>query len=165
MEIEPLEALPVAVLEGQYFPEIALFDWVVERVKNLCHAVGLSYEGVMRSKCWHYLQLLKQIGRRVVWRVLHMFWQRQIPKEKENYSHWHVQSPMMQTEGHQIKIKEGGGAFVCLMIPKILSWNVRGLNLEKRKKIKGLIGEWKSDIVCLQETKLQVVNREMVRSL
>jgi exonuclease III len=52
------------------------------------------------------------------------------------------------------------------MKPKILSWNIRGLNLEeKRMKIKGLIGEWKADIVCLQETKLQHVTREIARSL
>jgi hypothetical protein len=36
---------------------------------------------------------------------------------------------------------KGRGAFACLMKPKI-------------------IGEWKADIVCLQETKLQVINRE-----
>jgi exonuclease III len=52
------------------------------------------------------------------------------------------------------------------MKPTILSWNVRGLNLEEeRMKIKGLIGEWKVDIVCLQETELQQVTREIARSL
>ena len=52
------------------------------------------------------------------------------------------------------------------MKPKILSWNVRGLNLdEKQMKIKGLIGEWKVDIVCLQETKLYHATRELGRSL
>jgi hypothetical protein len=56
---------------------------------------------------------------------------------------------------------KGRGAFACLMKPKILSWNLRGLNGEKKMmKTTGLIGEWKADIVCLQETKLQVINRE-----
>jgi exonuclease III len=32
-------------------------------------------------------------------------------------------------------------------------------------KIKGLIRDWKVDIVCLQETKLQHVTRELVRIL
>ena len=32
-------------------------------------------------------------------------------------------------------------------------------------KIKGLLEEWKVDIVCLQETKLQQVTREIARSL
>jgi exonuclease III len=51
------------------------------------------------------------------------------------------------------------------MKPKILSWNVRGLNLvEKRMKIKSLLREWKVD-VCLQETKVQNVTRELVQSL
>jgi exonuclease III len=49
---------------------------------------------------------------------------------------------------------------------KILSWNVRGLNLvEKRMKIKSLLREWKVDVVCFQETKVQVVTRELVQSL
>jgi exonuclease III len=38
---------------------------------------------------------------------------------------------------------------------KILSWNVRGLGgLEKRKEVRGLIGEMQPWIVCIQETKL-----------
>jgi exonuclease III len=49
---------------------------------------------------------------------------------------------------------------------KLLSWNVRGLNLEeKRMKIKSLLREWKADVVCFQETKIQVVTRELVQSL
>jgi hypothetical protein len=49
---------------------------------------------------------------------------------------------------------------------KFLSWNVRGLNLEeKRMKIKNLRREWKADVVCFQETKIQVVTRELVQSL
>jgi hypothetical protein len=43
---------------------------------------------------------------------------------------------------------------------------VRGLNEEeKMMKIKGLIKKWKAYIVCLQETKLKYINREVVRSL
>jgi exonuclease III len=32
-------------------------------------------------------------------------------------------------------------------------------------RIKKLIREWKEDIVCLQETKLNFITREVVRSL
>jgi exonuclease III len=43
---------------------------------------------------------------------------------------------------------------------------VRGLNeLEKRTKIRGLLREWKADIVCLQETKMEVISREVVHSV
>lgn len=35
---------------------------------------------------------------------------------------------MIQREGILIDIKERGGVIVCLMKPKILSQNVRGLN-------------------------------------
>jgi exonuclease III len=52
------------------------------------------------------------------------------------------------------------------MKPKIVAWNVRGLNaLKKRRQVKGLLEEWKADIVCLIETKMQVISREVVRSL
>ncbi|KAF5471907.1 hypothetical protein F2P56_008670 [Juglans regia] len=52
------------------------------------------------------------------------------------------------------------------MKPKIVSWNVRGLNeVEKRLWIRHLLREWKADIVCLQETKLKVINRKIVRTL
>ena len=49
---------------------------------------------------------------------------------------------------------------------KILSWNVRGANdSDKRKVIKNLIRTNKVDLVCLQETKVQEMNFDMVRSL
>ncbi|KAF5467563.1 hypothetical protein F2P56_017374 [Juglans regia] len=52
------------------------------------------------------------------------------------------------------------------MKPKILSWNVRGLNeVEKRLRIRRLLREWKADIVCLQETKLKMISRRIIRSL
>ena len=49
---------------------------------------------------------------------------------------------------------------------KILSWNVRGVNdSNKRKVIKNLIRTNRVDLVCLQETKVQKMNNDMVRSL
>ena len=49
---------------------------------------------------------------------------------------------------------------------KILSWNVRGANdLDKRKVIKNFIRSHRVDMVCLEETKVQEMNIEMVRSL
>jgi len=52
------------------------------------------------------------------------------------------------------------------MKPKILSWNVRGLNEGgKRLKVRNLIRQWKADIICLQETKLEFISNSLVRSL
>ncbi|KAG6644474.1 hypothetical protein CIPAW_08G057000 [Carya illinoinensis] len=52
------------------------------------------------------------------------------------------------------------------MKPKILTWNVRGLNNpNKRLRVKNLIWDWKADIVCLQETKLKFVDRSIIRNL
>jgi exonuclease III len=52
------------------------------------------------------------------------------------------------------------------MKPKILMWNVRGLNeLNKRLRIRGLLRDWNADIVCLLEKKMAVISREVVWSL
>jgi len=49
------------------------------------------------------------------------------------------------------------GVRVCEM--KVISWNVRGLSgFEKRKEVRALVQEKCMFILCLQETKLQVVN-------
>jgi hypothetical protein len=52
------------------------------------------------------------------------------------------------------------------MKPKILSWNAWGLNEgDKRLKVRNLIRQWKTDIICLQETKHDFISNSLVRSL
>ena len=52
------------------------------------------------------------------------------------------------------------------MSVKIISWNVRGLNeQDKRLRVRNLIGKWGPDVVCLQETKMGLINRAVIRSL
>ena len=49
---------------------------------------------------------------------------------------------------------------------KILSWNVRGLNVvKKRLQIPNLLLTWRADIVCLQEIKLEWITRGIVQSI
>ena len=49
---------------------------------------------------------------------------------------------------------------------KNLSWNVRGLNdYRKRSIVKNLLRDWKCDVICLQETKLTGMDRQMVGNL
>jgi endonuclease/exonuclease/phosphatase family metal-dependent hydrolase len=49
---------------------------------------------------------------------------------------------------------------------KIISWNVRGLNVrDKRLQVRHMLKLWNADIVCLQETKLDFIDRGVVRSL
>ena len=49
---------------------------------------------------------------------------------------------------------------------KILSWNVRGLNEgKKRSRVRWLLSQWKVNIVCLQETKLEMITPGLVHSL
>jgi exonuclease III len=52
------------------------------------------------------------------------------------------------------------------MKPKLLSWNVRGLNEgDKRLRVRNLLRQWKADIICLQESKLELISNSVVRSL
>ena len=49
---------------------------------------------------------------------------------------------------------------------RMVSWNVRDLNdLRKRLVVRNLLREWNYDIVCLQETKLAGMDRQMICSL
>ena len=49
---------------------------------------------------------------------------------------------------------------------KIISWNVRGLNdCEKRLRIQNMIKGWGANIICLQETKMELITRREIRSL
>ena len=49
---------------------------------------------------------------------------------------------------------------------KIISWNVRRLNeQEKRLRVRNLIRKWGPNVVCLQETKLGLINRVVIHSL
>jgi hypothetical protein len=52
------------------------------------------------------------------------------------------------------------------MSMRIISWNVRGLNDgNKRLQVRHLLKQWKADLVCLQETKLQSLSRSLIGSL
>jgi exonuclease III len=56
-----------------------------------------------------------------------------------------------------------GGVGVCVVVMKIISWNVRGLGgFEKRKEVSQMVREKNPFILCLQESKLSIVN-DLVR--
>lgn len=49
---------------------------------------------------------------------------------------------------------------------RIISWNVRGLNdNEKRLRVRNIIKTWKAVIVCLQETKLELITRRVIHRI
>jgi exonuclease III len=51
------------------------------------------------------------------------------------------------------------------MKPK-LSWNVRGLNeVESHIRVRNLLRQWKADIICLQDIKLDFISNSVVHSL
>ena len=57
-------------------------------------------------------------------------------------------------------------AIVVFMKLRILPWNVQGLNNpNKRVVVKNKLEEWKGDLLCLQETKIDKMEQYIVRSL
>ena len=49
---------------------------------------------------------------------------------------------------------------------RMVSWNVRDLNdSQKHLIVRNLLREWNCDIVCLQETKLEGMDRQLICSL
>ena len=49
---------------------------------------------------------------------------------------------------------------------RIVSWNVQGLNDSwKRLIVRNLLREWNCDVVCLQETKLVGMDRQLICNL
>ena len=58
------------------------------------------------------------------------------------------------------------GWLCFLMKLRLLSWNVRGVNnAQKRSVIRNFLRDWRCDVVCLQETKVDCMDFRMVRSL
>ena len=49
---------------------------------------------------------------------------------------------------------------------KIISWNVRGLNeRDKRLRVSNMVRRWGPDVICLQETKMELIIGAVIRSL
>lgn len=58
------------------------------------------------------------------------------------------------------------GVLEVLMIIKILSWNVRGLgNRDRRRMVKEMVQRSKADLVLVQESKLEIVNRMIISEI
>jgi hypothetical protein len=73
---------------------------------------------------------------------------------------------MILKERAQVEVKRKKGSYQWFMEPELLSWNVRGLNEgDKCLRVRNLLREWKVDIVCIQETKLEVMSCSIVRRL
>ena len=70
-----------------------------------------------------------------------------------------------EIKGGLVLVSEVGDSLTFMKI-KMISWNVRGLHdPQKRLVVENLLREWKCDVVCLQETKITSMNRQLVCSL
>ncbi|XP_050290362.1 uncharacterized protein LOC126728608 [Quercus robur] len=49
---------------------------------------------------------------------------------------------------------------------KIISWNVRDLNdRDKRLRVRNMVRRWGPNVICFQETKMELITRAVIRSL
>ena len=49
---------------------------------------------------------------------------------------------------------------------KIIFWNVKGLNdRDKRLRVRNVVRKWGPDIICLQETKMELITRAVICNL
>ena len=49
---------------------------------------------------------------------------------------------------------------------RLLSWNVRGINdRDKKVLLKSFLRDWRCDLMCLQETKMEAISLSDVRAL
>jgi hypothetical protein len=63
------------------------------------------------------------------------------------------------------EVELGEGFLWFFMKPKLLAWNVRGLNEgDKCLRVRNMLREWKADVIYLQETKLDHMPSSLVSS-
>ena len=72
---------------------------------------------------------------------------------------------MREEVSREVLHRAKGASSQKLMKLKILCWNVRGANdSSKRKLIKAFVRNQKVDLLCIQETKIQLMSEGVVRS-
>lgn len=70
---------------------------------------------------------------------------------------------MIQKARDQAVEKERKKGLQFLMMPKLLSWIVIGLNEgDNCLRVRKLLGQWKVDIDCFQETRLEAMSKTII---
>jgi hypothetical protein len=130
---------------------------VVQIEKEIRHFVGLSCDGfeeellpLFAVKASHFEQVSTSCSN----------------LGKKDNSTLRKLSTMMRSVVVLAVVESRGGLQVVFMKPKLLSCNVRGLNEgDKRLRVRNLLRKWKTDIICLQECKLELISNSVVGSL
>jgi hypothetical protein len=145
-------------------------NWVMRKEKGIGKVLGASYERYEQA----VIELLMEIEAKHIERKAAMVGirkpissgnkcSRELKRLVSSINYEARHSKEAKGKG---KIPGGGGYCGGLMSLKILTWNVRGLNnRDKRLRLKNMIKDWHADIICLQETKLEFIMAQIVRSL
>jgi hypothetical protein len=83
-------------------------NWVVQKMKSLCHVVGLSCER-LRIRRWLCLLPLNQVDTRMVLLVLQVPFLSQLTRSTVNERDWPVPSTMTLRKATLLEVKERGG--------------------------------------------------------
>ncbi|XP_016447882.2 uncharacterized protein LOC107772940 [Nicotiana tabacum] len=137
--------------------------WMEEKLLNFGKFLGVSVEG----KEDRVLELLREIEQQSLYEGTG----RELGKGVKQNNLGDV--VVYQRRGRVCDKEKGTSArgvgkwgLLLLMEVKILSWNVRGMNdPNKRAIIKVGVREWGANLVCFQETKMEVLSDAIVRSV
>jgi hypothetical protein len=147
-------------------------DWILRRQKAVGKLLGARYVGYEQV----VKDLLMDIETRHIQRKANMVGTRRTPSSgRKDYrelkglvSSVNYQARDSRKGKGKEKVQEGGGGDCCVvpMNVKIISWNVRGLNDSgKRLRIKNMLKDWHANIICLQETKMELITTRTIRRL
>jgi hypothetical protein len=127
-------------MDEQELPELISLDWVFQRVKSSCHVVGLSCEGFEEQMMVLFTEIETSRNQNGVIGDSKFCSKLEITGKNRELKRLVCSINYVSKGGHSNGDKGKRGVIVCLMKPKILSCNVRGLNeKDKRMRIRGLI--------------------------
>lgn len=138
--------------------------WVLQNIQLVSEVLGTIFEGLEQYVYFLFVELEK----RMVVKKKDEETTRKAKKKRGEIRELKRLQTFISYDGKNKKHKEMGLNCLDQVLDNILSWNVRRLNQSQKRKrniIKGCLSCWKPKIVCLQETKLEVISDKIIKSL